>query len=286
MHLRSLALNAAVLLTLGAAGVRAQSIDNAGCCDVQVPEPFQSVEPAAFIRALYPGYDPQTRLLGNGIVGKDGKPLGGQLYDAALWKGVAEPRLLALVESYAAEDNGARPGYGAAAYGLDLAAFDLEGGAPKLVAKLQNADTHSGHSDMAFDQAPYRVTPEIRAFGLRETYLHMGHRTERLKLFMQEGATFRPIFERVMYDSLKDAYTDPLEGDLDAQKMKEIYEDNETYSFNRQAVLAVVPGQGGANDFKVTEKTVERQADGKLVKGSVAEIWSWDPQAKVYTKRP
>ena len=285
MKLKSLAFCAAVLFTLQGTDLRAQSIENTGCCDVQLPEPFNTVEPAELVRALYPGYDSESRLLGKAAVDKDGNPLAGQVYDAALWKGSTDPRLLVLVETYTPEADGSRPAYGAASYGLDLAAFAQDDGKLHCIAKLQAADTHSGHSDLTFDQAPYRVDSTTRAFGLRETYLHMGHRVERLKLFVQDGATFQPIFERPMLDSLLDAYTDPLEGDLDAAKMKEIYEGSETLSYANEAVLAVVPGQNGENSFRITEKRRERRADGTLTKETVTELWAWDGTSRHYAKK-
>jgi hypothetical protein len=256
-----------------------------GCCEVELPEPFSAVAQSELIRAIYPDYNSETRRLGPRVKGADGKPRAGQLYDAALWKGSTEPRLLVLIETYAPEQGGARPEYGAAGFGLDLAAFGLEAGRPKLIAKLKDAETHSGHSEMSFDQAPYRVTTELRAFGLRETYLHMGHRTERLKLFIQDGAEFRAIFERPMLDSLQDATADPLEGDLDAEKMKEIYQDDEPLAFHQEAILHVVSGQAGANEFKITERRKERRADGTLAKETRTELWSWDASAQTFTKR-
>lgn len=284
MNLSTLVLKVAAALLLSAATLNAQSIDNSGCCDIEIPEPFAAVPKAELIQALYPGYEEESGLLGKDAKDKQGKKLGGQIYDAAIWKGWPDPRLLVMIETYVPE-NGQRPEYGAAAYSLDLAAFGLQDGKPVLQVQLRGADTHSGHSDMTFDQAPYRVTPEVRAFGLRESYLHMGHKVETLKLFIPTETGFKAIFERQMVDSLLDALADPMEGDLDAEKMKTLYEDNETMVFDRQAVLRVIAGAGGANEFKVTEKRRERKPDGKLVKETISELWVWDDEQQAYVKK-
>lgn len=266
----------------------AQSTDESGCCEVVLPDPFRGIDEAVLIRALYPAYDPRTRLLGADVVGEEGQALGGNLYAAVLEKGTAEPVLLVLIETWAPMEDGTRPDFGAAGYGLDLAAFTLADGAPVLLAQAKNASGHSGHSAVDFDLAAYRVDAARRAFGLRSTYMHMGALNERLVLFLREGSGFAPIFERDMLESNQDMTGDELAGPLDAAAMAELYEFfPEQLAFRAQAVLQVQPGKAGApNLFKVVERRVERRDDGGLDKRTLTEFWRWDETAGTYVKRP
>src|SRR6266540_563023 len=114
------------------------------CYPVSIPAPFDRYTDVELIRQLYPNVDPATRLLGRGVVDEAGQARGGGLSAARLWKGEGESKLLAMVETYTPED-GQRPTYGAATYGLDLALFAIADGKLTLVAKLYNAADHSGH---------------------------------------------------------------------------------------------------------------------------------------------
>ena len=72
------------------------------------------------LRLLYPRFDPRQGTLGPGLRSEQGNPLGGQLYDAKIWKAEGEAKLVMMVESYGLEE-GKRPEYGAAGYTVDLA---------------------------------------------------------------------------------------------------------------------------------------------------------------------
>jgi hypothetical protein len=254
------------------------------CCIVTIPEPFDKYTDVKFIRQIYPDFDAKTCLLGKGIIDSEGNPLGGQLYDAKIWKGEGEPKLLIMIETYTPE-NGQRPDYGAATYGIDLALFDKVKDELTLLAKLQNADTHSGHSSIEFDLAPYKVKPDLVAVGLRSSYQHMGIFASTLKLFLRSDKTFHPVFERNMEENTWAITGDTLEGDLSVEQMKEVYQFTKEMAYTKKATLQVVPGKGDYNHFKITENQIERQKKGTLAKKSITETWIWDAGKRAYIKQ-
>lgn len=252
--------------------------------EVKIPAPFDKYTDVELLRQLYPDYDPRTRLLGKGIVDDEGRQLGGELYGAKIWKGEGRAKLLVMVETYTPE-KGKRPDYGAAAYGIDVALFDIKRGRLTLAAKLRNASSHTGHSWVNFDLAPYGVKRGLVALGLRWGYSHMGEEKSALSLFIRSGTIFRLIFEREM-DASWWGGGDELKANLSVMEMKEIYQlgETETMAYKREAVLQVVPGKGEYNNFKISERGVERQNDGTLLRKTITEIWSWDSTKQVYVR--
>ena len=77
---------------------------------------------------------------------------------------------------------------------------------------------------------------------------------------------------------------DTLQGDLTPEEMKSTYSLGESLTYQKSAVLVVVPHEGAANEFKITERSAERKEDGTLVKASTVEHWTWDESKGVYVK--
>jgi hypothetical protein len=250
------------------------------CCDVTVPPPFDRHAPAAYVRLLYPRFDPATGHLG---VLEDKQPLGGQLYDAKTWTADGAKRLVVLVENYVLEE-GKRPEYGGYLYAVDLALVEDGPAGPRLVASLRDAGDHSGHGGAELDLAPYRFDARQTAVGIRTDSMHMGFEGTRLTLFLREGAAFRKVFDRLVDEDSSAASGDALEGDLTPEQMRELYESGPDILARRaKAVISVVPATP-QNDLQVVERVTERLKDGRLRRATVKETWRWNAAAREYRK--
>lgn len=274
------ALVLAVLAALASGSSPAQE----PCCEVVLPRPFDAHPPADYVRLLHPDFDPATARLGPNLVDDEGRPLGGQLYDAKAWKAEGEPRLVVLVETYGLED-GRRPEYGAAVYRVDLLLAEDGPRGPRLLASLPHAATHTGHGAVDLDLAPYRLRRDATAVGLRGSSLHQGFLGAELQLFLREGTTFLRVFERLVEQDSTGASGDALEGDLDAAGMREAYGGfDDVLAARRKAILRVVPAGGIWNELEVVEQVRERSRDGRLRKDTVRERWAWDEAARAYRR--
>jgi hypothetical protein len=154
----------------------------------------------------------------------------------SVWKGEGTPRLLAIFD---------RDG------SYEIAAFGREGETLRLVARY--VETDRWDDAHGFDLAPYRVTKDRVAIGVRYQTSQAGGTAEVLKLYLRAGATFRPIFERRVH-------WQAMEGDE-----------------SNLAVVQMAPGQGDYKDLVVVETQEGRMA---------RERWTWDAAAQAYQEAP
>jgi hypothetical protein len=155
--------------------------------------------------------------------------------ETRVWKGEGAPRLLALLEN------------GSGRY--ELAQFALEGDQIVLNARYEDRgrwdDTHG------LDLAPYRLTRDRTAIGVRYQRMVTGGTAVVLVLYLRSGSTFEPVFTRIVRSSAMDS-------------------DDES-----SAVIQVVPGKQEYRDLRVLETGTG---------ATVRERWTWDVAARKYTQ--
>jgi hypothetical protein len=183
----------------------------------QLPAPFERVAEADLTRLLYPG---------------SGTPP--TLAQSAVWKEPGTPRLLALF----AKGDGH----------YELTEVGAEGTHLVVTARVEEPERWDDAHRL--DLAPYQVTRDRRAVGVRYQTMARGGTSVVLVLYLRAGATFERIFERsVQYQAMES----------DASSLADIQ---------------VLPGSGEYNDLRV----VDRGSSGRTVR----ERWTWDAAKHVY----
>lgn len=158
--------------------------------------------------------------------------------ETSLWKGEGTPRLLVRFDRQPKSEQSWESTY-------EIAMLGLEKDALTLLARYVETD----HWDdcHGFDLAPYRVTKDRTAIGVKYQR-GMGQRTGVfLKLYLRTGATFQPIFEEAVESVSNDG-----EGDT------------------ALATIQMAPGPGEYRDLVVVSDHNRRQR------------WTWDAAAQAY----
>jgi hypothetical protein len=155
--------------------------------------------------------------------------------ETRLWKGAGAPRLLALLEN-----AGGR---------YELAEFGLDD--ERIVLHARHEDRGRWDDTHGLDLAPYRLTQDRTAIGVRYQRMVTGGTAVVLVLYLRAGSTFEPVFTRIVRSSAMDS-------------------DDETW-----AVIQVVPGKQEYRDLRVVET-----GGGATVR----ELWRWDAAARAYRK--
>lgn len=153
--------------------------------------------------------------------------------ETRLWKGEGAPRLLALLEK------------GSGRY--ELAQFALDG--DRIVLNATYEDRGPWDDTHGLDLAPYRLTRDRTAIGVKYQRMVTGGTAVVLVLYLRSGSTFEPVFTRIVRSSAMDS-------------------DDES-----SAVIQVVSGKQEYRDLRVIET-----GNG----GTVRERWTWDNAAKAY----
>lgn len=187
----------------------------------QLPAPFDHVAEVDLLTLLYPG---------------SAKPPA--LSQSAVWKEPGTPRLLALFR----QDDGH----------YELTEVGTEGAKLVVTARVQDPDRWDDAHRI--DLAPYRVTKDRRAVGVRYQTMARGGTAVFLVLYLRSGQTFERIFSRsVEYQAMES----------DASSLADIQ---------------IVPGKGDYNDLLV----IDRGSKG----GTIRERWTWDADKHVYAATP
>lgn len=182
-----------------------------------LPAPFQDVSEEDIQEAVHPG---------------QAKP--DEISEARLWKGEGTPRLLVLFGRTEAST-------------YEVALLGLEKGALTVVARY--VETVRWDDAKGFDLAPYRVTKDRTAFGVKYQRNMSGATGDFVKLYLRSGTTFRPIFEHVIY-----------------------YSATESDDWG-SATIQLAPGQGEFKDLVVVNS------------GNARERWVWDAKAQAYREK-
>jgi hypothetical protein len=181
-----------------------------------LPAPFERFPKQDLVALLYPGSEAPPVLVA-----------------AAVWKEPGSPRLLAAFLQ--ADGN------------CELAEVGVEQGRMAVTARYK--EPYHWDDIHGFDLAPYRITSNRRAMGVRYQGMVQGGTRVVLVLYLRSGATFERIFERVVH----------------YQAM-----DSDTWSL---AQIQILPGKGEYSDLRVVDRGSNR---------TVTERWTWDSTAHVY----
>ncbi len=183
----------------------------------QLPTPFERFAEADLTKLLYPG-----------------KATAPALVQSAVWKEPGTPRLLALF----AQGDGH----------YELTEVGAEGTQLAVAARIQEPERWDDAHRI--DLAPYRITKDRRAVGVRYQTMARGSTAVFLVLYLRSGTTFERIFSRsVEYQAMES----------DASSLADIQ---------------IVPGTGDYNDLRV----IDRGNKG----GTIRERWTWDADKHVY----
>ena len=180
------------------------------------PSPFERFTDQDLKRVVYPGNE---------------TPPG--LHTAAVWKEPGTPRLLTIFD---------RPD-------RHYEIVELGTESDRLVVTARFVEPDRWDDAHGFDLAPYRITKELRAMGVRYQTTVPGGTRVVLVLYLRAGATFERIFER------------PVE-----------YQAMESDDFSR-AEIQIVAGKGEYNDLRVIDRGSRR---------TVGERWTWDSASRTY----
>jgi hypothetical protein len=106
----------------------------------------------------------------------------------------------------------------AGAFDLDLAILNASDARP--IATYRKPGAYNSDAvrleDVRIDTARYRLTPDVRAFGLRSKFAHSSranpYEKTDLALYVREGAELRPVLEGLVVAKSNGEFTDDCEG--------------------------------------------------------------------------
>ncbi|MGP6419231.1 hypothetical protein ACTZGP_10705 [Pseudomonas putida] len=121
---------------------------------------------------------------------------------------------ISVKSTYLADSGGDDAG----AFDLDLALLNASNAKP--IATYRKPGAYNSDAvrldDVRIDTARYRLTPDIRAFGLRAKFVHSSHaipyeKTD-LALYVREGDSLRPVLEGLVVFKDNGEFADDCEG--------------------------------------------------------------------------
>lgn len=258
-----------------------------------LPRPFAQFSTSDILKQISRGYDPATGRI-SGVLNEDGKPARIQIELTKLWKVQGLDHLVVLVSiSEEAEPSGL---CGNCMMNSFLAVLKKNGAALSLVAKQLtlpasgavkyeslNQDeliTITGHDNVSFDLAPYKLNSReaLIGFRLEHIWLPTSDWSTSLSLYRIEGDRLREVFRELVVERVYAA---------DSERGRRIVD-------KTTSILSLVPPSQptshGFNDLIISKTTVRclnkdedctSKRQGFKETGTQKELWQFDGQRYV-----